>query len=90
MKHQAYLNRALKSRDPRYARIFGKLGYETTAMVSSEHSDEPPFIPDDWRDLSWQDIRSLAASFSDEKIKTKSDAETVIELEIERRKKAID
>lgn len=36
MKHQSYFTRALKSRDPRYARIFGKLGYNTTELVADD------------------------------------------------------
>lgn len=36
MKHQSYFTRALKARDPRYARIFDKLGYSTTDLVASE------------------------------------------------------
>ncbi|AHE56017.1 hypothetical protein [Sphingomonas sanxanigenens] len=34
MKHQSYVTRALKARDPRYARVLGKLGYDTTAMAA--------------------------------------------------------
>jgi hypothetical protein len=36
MKHQAYFDRALKSRDTRFARIFDKMGYRTTDMVAAE------------------------------------------------------
>lgn len=36
MKHQSYFTRALKAKDPRYARIFGKLGYDTTQMVADD------------------------------------------------------
>lgn len=36
MKHQGYYTRALKARDPRYARIFGKLGYSTEQLVASD------------------------------------------------------
>jgi len=36
MKHQDYFDRALKSRDTRYARIFDKMGYRTTDMVAAE------------------------------------------------------
>lgn len=32
MKHRSYFTRALKARDPRYARIFEKLGYRTTDL----------------------------------------------------------
>jgi len=91
MKHQSYMNRALKARDPRYARILGKLGYSTTALATEVGEPQPPLtvtIPDNWRELGWPQLKSLAGSVSDEKIKTKDDAVAVIELEIERREKA--
>ena len=91
MKHQSYMNRALKARDPRYARILGKLGYSTAALTTETGEPQPPLtitIPDDWRDLAWPQLKSLAGSVSDEKIKTKDDAVAAIELEIERRGEA--
>ena len=87
MKHQSYLNRALKARDPRYARVFGKLGYDVTSLTSTDAALEPIQIPDGWRDLSWPALKCLAASVSDEKIKTKEDAEAAIDLELDRREK---
>lgn len=87
MKHQGYLNRALKSSDRRYARIFGKLGYDVAAL-RTEAGTEPHPIPDGWRDLAWPALKSLAAKVSDEMIKTKNDAVAAIEMEIERREKA--
>lgn len=84
MKHQGYLNRALKSSDRRYARIFGKLGYDVEALRTEAGVDLHP-IPDDWRGLPWPALKSLAASVSDEKIKSKDDAIAAIEIEIERR-----
>jgi len=36
MKHQGYVTRALKAKDPRYVRILGKLGYNTTALQAEE------------------------------------------------------
>lgn len=39
MKHQGYLTRAMKARDPRYARIFDKLGYRTADLLAE---DSPP------------------------------------------------
>jgi hypothetical protein len=30
---QSYMTRALKARDPRFARILGRLGYATTAVA---------------------------------------------------------
>lgn len=91
MKHQSYMNRALKARDPRYARILGKLGYSTAALTTETGEPQTPLaitIPVDWRDLAWPQLKSLAGSVSDEKIKTKDDAVAAIELEIERREKA--
>lgn len=35
MKQNKYMNRALKSRDPRFARVLGKLGYEATPDKAS-------------------------------------------------------
>lgn len=40
MKHRNYVTRALKARDPRFARILGRLGYDTTQLVSDD-SGEP-------------------------------------------------
>ncbi len=84
MKHQGYLNRALKSSDRRYARIFGRLGYDVGALQTEAGADLHP-IPDDWRELSWPALKSLAAAVSDEKIKSKEDAVAAIEIELERR-----
>lgn len=36
MKKSSYMDRAMKSRDPRYAKILGKLGYSTRHMVPEE------------------------------------------------------
>lgn len=41
MKSQSYMTRALKARDPRFARILGKLGYETKAPEVEEPQPEP-------------------------------------------------
>lgn len=87
MKHQGYLNRALKSSDRRYARIFGKLGYDVAALRTEAGEQVEP-IPDDWRELPWPALKSLASKLSDEKIKSKDDAVAAIELEIESRKVA--
>lgn len=37
MKASNYMNRALKARDPRFARILGKLGYERVDIVSADN-----------------------------------------------------
>lgn len=36
MKHGGYFTRAMAAKDRRYARVFNKLGYETTDMVAEE------------------------------------------------------
>lgn len=87
MKHQGYLNRALKSSDRRYARIFDKLGYDTTELRTETGAELHP-IPDEWRELPWPALKSLAASVSDDTIKTKDDAIAAVELVLERRKEA--
>lgn len=43
-------------------------------------------IPDDWKELKWQDKRSLASKLTDDAVHNGSDADAAIELEIERRK----
>ncbi|MCG7508878.1 hypothetical protein [Mesorhizobium retamae] len=35
MKSHSYMTRALQARDPRFARILGKLGYQTTAELEA-------------------------------------------------------
>jgi hypothetical protein len=40
MKHQGYFTRALRAKDRRYARIFGKLGYDTTALVADDSAPD--------------------------------------------------
>lgn len=39
MKKSTYMDRALKSRDPRFARILGRLGYERRDMVAADPAD---------------------------------------------------
>lgn len=88
MKHQGYLNRALASRDRRYATIFGKLGYDIGALNTQPGADLKP-IPDGWRDLNAADTKALALLLTTEEFGTKADAVAAIELELERRKAAI-
>lgn len=89
MKHQGYLNRALQSSDRRYARIFGKLGYDVAALRTETAATAPlHLIPEDWRSLAWPALKSLASKVSDEAIKSKDDAIAAIEMELERRQKA--
>lgn len=39
MKKSTYMDRALKSRDPRFARILSKLGYERRDMVAEPNPE---------------------------------------------------
>lgn len=84
MKHQSYLNRALTARDPRFARIFGKLGYDVASLATEAGVELEP-IPDGCRGLPWPALRALASAISDQPIKKKDDAVTAIEMEIDRR-----
>ncbi|MDF3606324.1 hypothetical protein PE067_09350 [Paracoccus sp. DMF-8] len=45
MKKSTYMDRAMKSRDPRFARVLGKLGYERRDMVAEASQ------PDDLAEL---------------------------------------
>lgn len=40
MKHSGYFTRAMAAKDRRYARVFGKMGYETTDLVPEEPSND--------------------------------------------------
>ena len=51
-----YMDRALKARDPRFARILGKLGYERRDMVAGEPTETAP--KDD-------DLSSLRAEYQE-------------------------
>lgn len=50
--------------------------------LAARHAIE---IPDDWQDLPWFSMRSLAASLTDDPVKTKEDAAAAIQDEIDRR-----
>ena len=39
MKKSTYMDRAMTARDPRYAKILGKLGYERRDMVAEQPKD---------------------------------------------------
>lgn len=40
MKHISYFNRAMSSNDRRFARVFGKMGYQATDAVPDEPSKD--------------------------------------------------
>lgn len=41
MKHQGYYTRALQANDPRYARVFGKLGYSRSDVSADQQAELP-------------------------------------------------
>lgn len=43
-------------------------------------------IPEGWKDLKWQDKRSLASKLTDDAVHNGADADAAIEVELERRK----
>lgn len=63
-RHMNYLTRALQSSDPRYARIFGLLGYPVPAgeieAKSAERQSTEIVIPADWSSLHWSKQAKLA------------------------------
>lgn len=50
-----YMDRALKAKDPRFARILGKLGYDRRDMVAADDAVDAPA----------DDITSLRAEYQD-------------------------
>lgn len=40
MKQNSYMDRAMKSKDPRFARVLGKLGYKTTVMSAEAQAEK--------------------------------------------------
>lgn len=46
MKHQGYYTRALQANDPRFARVFDKMGYGRSDM-SADQQTAPPAPSDD-------------------------------------------
>lgn len=42
MKKSSYMTRAMQARDPRFARVLSRLGYERTDMVVTEPAEKKP------------------------------------------------
>lgn len=86
-KSMTYATRRLAAGDlfhasPRDARLLVKLKRASHAPAAAEHAVT---IPDDWKDMDWPEMKSLAASLSPTPIKTKADATAAIEAEVGRR-----
>lgn len=92
VKSFVYANRRLQAGDYFTARTSGDarvlVAIGSARCQTAETVEELHPIPEGWRDLSWPALKSLAASVSDEKIKSKDDAIAAIELEVESRKVA--
>lgn len=50
-----------------------------------ENKAVPADIPEDWRELHWQQIRAIAVQFTSDPIQGKDEAVAVIEAELARR-----
>lgn len=55
-RHNGYMDRAMRSADPRFARILGRLGYQRSDMTAQAQAEEPD--DDDLTDLraEYQDV----------------------------------
>lgn len=60
MKHSSYMTRAMKARDPRFATILGKLGYERTDMQSADAKPKRKASP---KPAAVSDIKVLRAEY---------------------------
>ncbi|MBY9062308.1 hypothetical protein K7957_05110 [Sphingomonas yunnanensis] len=47
MRHLGYFTRALKANDPRYARVFGKLGYSRSDLSADDQAATPEPVEED-------------------------------------------
>lgn len=75
MKKSTYMDRAMKSRDPRFARVLGKLGYDRRDMVSEPQPDELTRLREEYQSavgkrpfMGWgaDELRKKIAAASDE------------------------
>lgn len=51
MKHSGYFTRALKAADPRFARVFGKMGYNRADLAADDGAATAPVEPQQPDDL---------------------------------------
>ena len=64
---------------------------EAAGLVAQPHADPDAIaIPDDWRELSWPKLRSLAAGFASSPVLNKALAVAAITAELNRRANALD
>jgi len=60
-------------------------GAKSSLTAETDESRAAIVIPDDWRDLSWQERRSIASKLSDSPISNGEEANAAIEAELKRR-----
>lgn len=60
MKQSSYMTRAMKARDPRFATILGKLGYERTDMQAADAQPKRKVSP---KPAAASDIKALRAEY---------------------------
>lgn len=73
------------SQDEAVAWAIDHSGTKHMAKKAAPASPASITIPEAWRDLTWQERRSLASQLTDEPVKNGDDANAAIELELERR-----
>lgn len=54
-------------------------------IINTADKPEEVVIPEDWEDLTWQKLRSLAASVSSTPVKNSDEAKAAIRAELDRR-----
>lgn len=68
-KESKYMDRALRARDPRYARVLGKMGYGTRQLVAEPPTriEEPslPSVPAVAKDDEGDDLTALRVAYQD-------------------------
>lgn len=60
-------------------------GAKSSLTAETDETRAAIVIPDDWRDLSWQERRSIASKLSDSPISNGEEANAAIEAELKRR-----
>lgn len=53
--------------------------------INQEGQDSPDGIPDDWKELSWPELKSLAEKFTENAVTSKATAKRVINEELDKR-----
>ena len=89
-KSMTYATRRLSAGDlftaaPRDARVLVALKRARQVGASAVPAEKPAEIPENWQELEWPKLRSLASDVSETPITSKADAVAAIEAELKRR-----